>query len=394
MITIVLAATLICVSTIIVAYAIWRARRKGEASTGATAIRNALRFVSGPFPLSISLHAFLLLFLIITMHESRHRDLIMVNLEAGGGGGSAEEMRDLDMQVEAMPEIERTSFPEPTAADANSATVAAIDYVRGVSSGGIGVGRGGGIGNGTGPGIGPGWGGFIGDLRRKGLDVVLVIDGTGSMSLVIQDVKSRMRELVAAIHRLVPTARVGIVVYGGKGDPIQTQQLTLSSAKLETFLASIGAAGGDEWEENVRGGIEAATEHMDWRPYAKKVIVIVGDTPPSKEDFASTRQMVCDFHAHNGTFNAVDLAMLEHRRFDDALEKQVHRDMSQKEANNALPAFQRETQLAYQVLVCDGGGAIHSLDSNEQISQQVMVLAFGEQWRNMIAAFDRPLASK
>jgi hypothetical protein len=393
-ITNVLAATLICVSTIIVAYAIWRARRRGEASAGASAIGSALRFVSGPFPLSISLHAFLLLFLIITMHESRHRDLIMVNLEAGGGGGSAEEMRDLDMQVEAMPEIERTSFPEPTAADANSATVAAIDYVRGVSSGGIGVGRGGGIGNGTGPGIGPGWSGFIGDLRRKGLDVVLVIDGTGSMSLVIQDVKSRMRELVAAIHRLVPTARVGIVVYGGKGDPIQTQQLTLSSAKLETFLASIGAAGGDEWEENVRGGIEAATEHMDWRPYAKKVIVIVGDTPPSKEDFASTRQMVRDFHAHNGTFNAVDLAMLEHRRFDDALEKQVHRDMSQKEANNALPAFQRETQLAYQVLVRDGGGAIHSLDSNEQISQQVMVLAFGEQWRNMIAAFDRPLASK
>ena len=184
-----------------------------------------------------------------------------------------------------MPEIERTSFPEPTAAQANSATVAAIDYVRGVTGGGIGVGRGGGIGNGIGPGIGGGWGGFIGNLRRKGLDVVLVIDGTGSMSLVIQDVKSRMRELVAAIHRLVPTARVGIVVYGGKNDPIQTQPLTLSSAKLESFLITIGAAGGDEWEENVRGGIQTATEHMDWRPYAKKVIVIVGDTPPIERRF-------------------------------------------------------------------------------------------------------------
>ena len=47
-ITIVLAATLICVSTIIVAYAIWRARRKGEESTAASAIGSALRFVSGP----------------------------------------------------------------------------------------------------------------------------------------------------------------------------------------------------------------------------------------------------------------------------------------------------------------------------------------------------------
>ena len=72
---------------------------KDEATTTASAIGSALRFVSGPFPLSISLHAVLLLFLIVTIHESRHRDLIVVNLEAGGGGGDGEEMRDLDMQV-------------------------------------------------------------------------------------------------------------------------------------------------------------------------------------------------------------------------------------------------------------------------------------------------------
>ena len=37
---------------------------------------------------------------------------------------------------------------------------------------------------------------------------------------------------------------------------------------------------------------------------------------------------------------------------------------------------------------------MHSLDSNEQINQQVMILAFGDQWRDMVAAFGRPLASK
>jgi hypothetical protein len=46
------------------------------------------------------------------------------------------------------------------------------------------------------------------------------------------------------------------------------------------------------------------------------------------------------------------------------------------------------------VLVHDGGGAIHSLDSDEQINQQVMILAFGQQWRSMIAPFQHPLASK
>src|ERR1700678_2700700 len=59
------------------------------------AVRSAIRFMIGPFPLSVALHVALLLFVIITIHEQRGRELIMVNLEAGGGGGN--EMQDLDM---------------------------------------------------------------------------------------------------------------------------------------------------------------------------------------------------------------------------------------------------------------------------------------------------------
>src|SRR5208282_1108668 len=51
------------------------------------AVRSAIRFMLGPFPLSVALHVILLLVLIITVHEQRGRELIMVNLEAGGGGG-------------------------------------------------------------------------------------------------------------------------------------------------------------------------------------------------------------------------------------------------------------------------------------------------------------------
>ena len=240
--TIVLAATVICVSTILIAYLIRRARHQEDSPRGDSMVRNALRFVGGPFPLSISLHAFLLLFLIVTMHERRNRELTLLTLEAGGGS----EMRDLDIPEQPMPEIAPIALGAPVIA--SEANAAALDtYVRGWSAGGIGVGRGGGIGSGYGPGIGTGFGGYLLELRRKGLDVVLVIDGTGSMSLVIQDVKAKMRELVAAIHRMVPTARIGMVVYGGKGEAIQAQPLTLSPSKLEIFLGSIGAAGGDEW---------------------------------------------------------------------------------------------------------------------------------------------------
>ena len=57
------------------------------------AVRAAIRFMIGPFPLSVALHVALLLALIITVHEQRGRELIMVNLEAGGGGGAATRCR-------------------------------------------------------------------------------------------------------------------------------------------------------------------------------------------------------------------------------------------------------------------------------------------------------------
>src|SRR5206468_2753274 len=81
------------------------------------------------------------------------------------------------------------------------------------------------------------------DLRRKGLDVVLVIDDTGTMDLIINDVRDRMDELVMAIHRLVPIARVGIVVFGGRSERVDIEPLTISSHRLQTFLTGIGAKG-------------------------------------------------------------------------------------------------------------------------------------------------------
>ena len=224
------------------------------------AIRSAIRFLIGPFPLSVALHVALLLVLIITIHEQRGRELIMVNLEAGGGGGGGNEMQDLDMPEVPMPDSAPQQMEQPTAVDTSQAVGLASDYVRAAGGGGIGIGRGGGMGSGYGHGIGSGFGGFIGELRRKGLDVVIVIDGTGSMKLIIDDVKAKMQQLVQSIHRLVPIARIGIIVFGGKGEKMNVQPLTLSPQKLSDFLNGIQAMGGGEWEEDTLGAVQTADQ--------------------------------------------------------------------------------------------------------------------------------------
>ncbi|HVA79121.1 MAG TPA: VWA domain-containing protein, partial [Candidatus Binataceae bacterium] len=362
----------------------------GEDEGIVAAIRRGFRFVLGPFPLSVAIHVALILLLIITVHEQRGRELIMVNLEAGGGGGGGNEMQDLDMPEVPMPDT-AAQQEAPQAVDTSQAVGLANDYVRAAGGGGIGIGRGGGMGSGYGHGIGSGFGGFIGELRRKGLDVVLVIDGTGSMSLIINDVKAKMAQLIQAIHRLVPIARVGIIVFGGKGEKMEIQPLTLSPAKLTDFLGHITAKGGGEWEEDTFGACQTAMDKMDWKPYAKKVVVLVGDSPPHKDDFAPLIAMIHKFKEQNGTFNTVDVAAEEHERFEREFWLKVHREEPPK--ISPLPEFYQQTRAAYKVLANAGGGAMRSLTHDSHINQQVLILAFGEQWQNQVSAFGRGISS-
>ncbi|MGH7986804.1 MAG: vWA domain-containing protein [Candidatus Binataceae bacterium] len=401
-------AAIIAASTLVVAsilYLLFSGRRRRAAlAAGAVepiaplqSIRDALRFMAGPLPISVSLHVVVLLALLWGVHMTAGRNLIVVNLRAGlsGGGGDTSQLKHLDLPEMPMPEhsaplpIER---PVVAAASSQSIT-AATHYVRTVAGGGIGIGRGGGIGAGYGEGIGAGFGGFIGGLRKSGLEVTLVIDGTGSMKLIINDVKRKMEDLVLAIHRLVPTAKIGIVVFGGRGEPIEIQPLTVSPRVLVYFLSNIQARNGGEWQENTLGAVRTAVDKMGWSAPAKKVIVLVGDTPPFSDDMEPTLELVRQFRAENGTFNTVDVTVEEHTRF--VIEWARQQGLPPPKKISPLPGFYLQTQHAYQTLAAAGGGSWRSLTRDSQINQQVLILAFGNQWRQDVAAFGRGLiASK
>src|SRR6185436_3522493 len=107
--------------------------------------------------------------------------------------------------------------PQPAVARPNSPVVhfarpagpvgAGVDLNSRFASAGAGVG---GLGLGSGGG-GAGWspgtsfGRYVGSLRKVGLDVAIVVDSTGSMQNVIDDLKHSMDDLAATMQRLVPT---------------------------------------------------------------------------------------------------------------------------------------------------------------------------------------------
>jgi hypothetical protein len=88
---------------------------------------------------------------------------------------------------------------------------------------------------------------YVDELRETGLDVVFVIDATGSMDWALDEVKGRVRDIIEWVRDLVPIARFGVVAFRDVGDPefvVREQPLTYSSRKLERFLDGVDAAGG------------------------------------------------------------------------------------------------------------------------------------------------------
>ena len=99
------------------------------------------------------------------------------------------------------------------------------------------------------------------------------------------------------MQRLVPTARIGAVAYRDRDDgkiataPRQSEDfvvkwtdLTFNGKKVQDFLDGIVAEGGGDWEEAVKDGFETAMQQLKWRPDAKKVIILVGSSPPHEQD--------------------------------------------------------------------------------------------------------------
>ncbi len=234
-------------------------------------------------------------------------------------------------------------------------------------------------------------GAFIGELRHGGLDVVLVIDCAGSMRVIIREIKARMMDLIDAIQRLVPIARAGIVLFAGKGEMLQVHPLTRSPDKARAFLENMIAIDGSELPVNTLGGCNHAVAEMAWKPRAKKVIVLVGDAPPPKDDWAPMLALVSDFRIRNGTFNAIDVAAEEHERFEREYWMKLHGE--EPPTISPLPEFYRQAQAAYQTLATTGGGTMRSLSKTPHINYQVLILAFGAQWQSQVAAYGKAIDS-
>jgi hypothetical protein len=261
---------------------------------------------------------------------------------------SEETAETLDEMLEVEPPIEPTT---DTFTDEQFAIVS--PSTSGGDSGSFDLGA---VTIGGGSMAGGGWDGFLQNLRRNGLDIVITFDSTGSMGGEIREVKEQIKRIGGTLLKMVPKARISICTYRDDGDEYVVQGLPLTSdiTEIDDYLAGIDADGGGDEPEAVQEGMRWAIEKNQFRANARKMLLLFGDQPPHRQDHGTCLSLASDFQReHGGIVSTVTCRRSD--RLDEFIE-----------------------------IAEMGGGEAFLTSDQRQIMEQLIVLVFGSKFRGKV----------
>jgi Mg-chelatase subunit ChlD len=127
---------------------------------------------------------------------------------------------------------------------------------------------------------------IVAPVSNPKVDVVFVLDTTGSMSGLIQTAKEKIWSIATTMASAQPTPeiRIGLVAYRDRGDQYVTKVVDLSG-DLDSVYATLmdfQADGGGDTPESVNKALYDAVHNISWSEgsQAYQVVFLVGDAPP------------------------------------------------------------------------------------------------------------------
>jgi Mg-chelatase subunit ChlD len=119
---------------------------------------------------------------------------------------------------------------------------------------------------------------------RPRLDLVFLVDATGSMGDEIAKLKASMHAVAQQISQLPgqPDTCYGLVAYRDRGDAFLTRShdFTDDLGAFQQQLARVHAAGGGDMPEALNEALHEVVHGLSWRRDAARLVVLVADAPP------------------------------------------------------------------------------------------------------------------
>ncbi|MFT3954060.1 MAG: VWA domain-containing protein [Piscinibacter sp.] len=121
-------------------------------------------------------------------------------------------------------------------------------------------------------------------VQRARLDLVFLIDATGSMGDEIAKLKASMRAMSQQISQLPgqPDICYGLVAYRDRGDAFltRTHDFTDDLGAFQNVLARVQAGGGGDKPEALNEALHETVHGLSWRSDAARLVVLVADAAP------------------------------------------------------------------------------------------------------------------
>ncbi len=122
-------------------------------------------------------------------------------------------------------------------------------------------------------------------LPRTPLDLVFLVDATGSMADEIHKLRDSLRSIADRVGALPsqPDLCWGMVAYRDRGDAFltRTHDLTDDLGAFQQSLARLQATGGGDYPEALNEALDETVHRISWRTAGtSRLVILVADAPP------------------------------------------------------------------------------------------------------------------
>lgn len=235
------------------------------------------------------------------------------------------------------------------------------------------------------------------DLRSAGMELVIVMDSTGSMQTTIDATVTALKDFTAIIEGISPKFRLGLVEYKDTTDISHgariIEPLNKNPNKVRKKLEGLAASGGGDFPEAVLGGLEyALSDKIGWERSANKLVVIVGDAPPHSRDL--DKAIAAAEAANKSPFGVDASLLLEVTKDGKSSSKRGVRPFIISALGVGTTGVHGDTRSSFQDISEAGGGAYaevllstRSGQASADIASHILSLSFGSRWSDQTDAF-------
>src|SRR4030095_4179148 len=123
---------------------------------------------------------------------------------------------------------------------------------------------------------------------------------------------------------------------------------SFKTEKVQNFVANLRADGGGDYAEAVYECIEPAINELSWRKTSRRIVIIIGSSPPHAETMPSILKVVRELKEKNGAIGAIDVTKRLHDEYERA-DWMAHGSVGEF-TPTPMPGFYREVSDTYSVI--------------------------------------------